>query len=758
VIVSATALAAPHVPVVSFATLLDSKDSNSSKTTPFKNVFDSLTLAGDLQHEDGAHEESATVPNSSVKKELDADHISGTDEAVVLQAPIVPQTPSPNPPKPSLILPQPAHGAVPEKDATPDETPALQLAPSREPSDAASSLAVKSELAASATSLPYPALASSSLQSKARVDVPTSAPAVPVRSAISTKATAAPATPSKPQATAARPSLESQSSGKPEAASQLAPSTSEPTALPHLIAKTSTAQSVSMPPEPLTTEPVQEEPIKDQAIKVQAEPPEIALQAVSLPVRVSALAAQPSTSVVTEKPVGTKVTASRSSSHAPAPAPLQVSAGEDRSSTKAELPTVVSSASEPMADAKPTQPPAPQNAQTASPGETPLPVQAATPAPPPQPDAPSTPPANADPQEPARAKAAEQPTSAADSTVPPAESKPEPTLAAAVMAASTSSPAPLPAAHEDMDRASEPPSTSSALQREASSTTPAPKVPLVPQAEDFAFAVRMLGVESSASHSSLTQPSTSVTTNETPVTQSKAAVAQPLSPDSQQPAAPPSQTSSDPRHETQSTAPETEKSDTATQNLSSSLGTQQTPGVTPHWNDAAVFQAPEIGSISATPEHTEAVHTDLLLAAQEAHLLPPEMPKASATSEILLHLTGDDQSSAAIRIADRAGSVNVSVHASDPVLRESLRSNLGELSTQLNDQGWKTDVTKSAAVAAQSGSQQDSHTGGQQDSQQQQPFGGDRQPQRDRRANGGQWQQELDQQISGGDAHPGGNG
>jgi hypothetical protein len=134
------------------------------------------------------------------------------------------------------------------------------------------------------------------------------------------------------------------------------------------------------------------------------------------------------------------------------------------------------------------------------------------------------------------------------------------------------------------------------------------------------------------------------------------------------------------------------------------------------------------------------------------------MPKASATSEILLHLTGDDQSSAAIRIADRAGSVNVSVHASDPVLRESLRSNLGELSTQLNDQGWKTDVTKSAAVAAQSGSQQDSHTGGQQDSQQQQPFGGDRQPQRDRRANGGQWQQELDQQISGGDAHPGGNG
>jgi hypothetical protein len=148
---------------------------------------------------------------------------------------------------------------------------------------------------------------------------------------------------------------------------------------------------------------------------------------------------------------------------------------------------------------------------------------------------------------------------------------------------------------------------------------------------------------------------------------------------------------------------------------------------------------------------------NLPLAPQEAHLAAPELPKTPASSEILLHLTGNDQTSAAIRVADRAGAVSVSVHASDPVLRESLRSNLGELSTQLNVQGWKADVTKSAAVAAQSGSQQDSHESGQRGSQQQQASGGDRQPQRDRRSTGGQWQQELDQQISGGNAHSGGN-
>jgi hypothetical protein len=185
-----------------------------------------------------------------------------------------------------------------------------------------------------------------------------------------------------------------------------------------------------------------------------------------------------------------------------------------------------------------------------------------------------------------------------------------------------------------------------------------------------------------------------------------------------------------------------------------------TPEVIPHPNETAVFQALQPASSAAAPQPTEAARPNLPLSVQEAHSIAPELPKTSASSEILLHLTGNDESSAAIRIADRAGSVNVSVHASDPVLRESLRSNLGELSTQLNAQGWKADVVKSAAavVTTHSESQQDSHANGQRGSQQQQSSGGERQPQRDRRANGGQWQQELDQQITGGDAYPGGNG
>jgi hypothetical protein len=170
-----------------------------------------------------------------------------------------------------------------------------------------------------------------------------------------------------------------------------------------------------------------------------------------------------------------------------------------------------------------------------------------------------------------------------------------------------------------------------------------------------------------------------------------------------------------------------------------------------------VAQAPpQIGSSAPASEPAEAARPNLPLAAQETHFAAPDLPRTSASSEILLHLTGNDESSASIRVAERAGSVNVSVHSSDPVLRESLRSNLGELSTQLNAQGWKADVVKTAAVATHSESQQDWPAGGQRGSQQQ-PSSGERQAQRDRRANGGLWQQELDQQTTGGDALPGGN-
>ena len=303
------------------------------------------------------------------------------------------------------------------------------------------------------------------------------------------------------------------------------------------------------------------------------------------------------------------------------------------------------------------------------------------------------------------------------------------------------------------------PSGPSAVPREAASSIPAPKSPLVPKAENFAFAVRMVGPESSSDQPSpaLTESETPVTPTAAPVTPSSAPVTPPQSSDSRQPAPDRTQTSSDPGPATQPAAPETTKAATSPQSQFELLATQQVSGVTPHWNDAAIWQAPQSGSVAGAPEPTEAAHPNLPLAAQEAHLSAPELPKTSASSEILLHLTSNDQTSAAIRVADRAGSVNVSVHASDPVLRETLRANLGDLSNQLSNQGWKADVVKSAAVATPPGSQQDSHAGEQRGSQQQSP-GGERQSQRDRRANGGQWQQELDQQISGGNAHSGGNG
>ena len=317
-----------------------------------------------------------------------------------------------------------------------------------------------------------------------------------------------------------------------------------------------------------------------------------------------------------------------------------------------------------------------------------------------------------------------------------------------------------------MDRAPETSSSSSAVQYEASSSIPAPKTPLLPQAENFAFALRMLGTQgspntsapsqSSPSQSSETQSETPVAKTAVPAAQSTGPVTPSQSSGAREATPDQTQTSSDSTHDVQSPASTSQKSQAGVQTPADLPGAQPTPRVSSHWNDATVLQAPETGSVAGAPEPTEGAHANLPLAAQEAHLIAPEMPKTSASSEILLHLTGTDQSSAAIRIADRGGAVNVSVHASDPVLRESLRSNLGDLSNQLSGQGWKAEVTKSATVATQSGSQQESPESGQR-GQQQQSFGGDRQPQRDRRSNGGQWQQELDQQISGSDALSGGN-
>ena len=609
-IVSPPAPAALDLPAISLAAALNSKDSTESKTNPFKDVFDSLTLFDD-QHESGSQEKHAAVPKSSTKKELPERQSSRTDKPTILQTPIVPQTPRPNLPKPSLMLPHVTgrSGEAPGAEATKAQ---LTVGPS-----------------------------------SAQISVE------PVR-----------------------------------------------TVLPKPVGQTKEA------------------------------PPEAALPAISFPIRTAAPAVRHFASSVTEQP------SSKDVSRPLAPAP-QISGSRDDVSAAQSSTNLANAGSVPSA-----------------------------PAPSPQAQAASAPPTKVTPVEPERAEPVRPTTSAPAS----AEAKPEPALPTVLEAASTWSPAPMPVALEVIDRASATPSPFLAPQQEAPGGAPAPKIPLRPQAENFAFAIRMLGVESSSNQSSvpqstgLTRSEASVTTSRTPVTQPSGVLTAPQSSDSRQTAPDQTPKSDDPLHDAQpsvsetASVSETEKPAGVGAQPAAQPVAQQASGLTPHWNDAAGWQAPEAGSISVTQEPTEAAHANPPLAAQEAHLLLPEPPKTSTSSEILLHLAETGPSSAAIRVGARAGLVNVSVHASDPVLRESLRSNLGELSTQLNSQGWKTDVTKSAAVEMQSGSQQESHTGEQRGSQQQHNFGGHRQPQRDRRATGGRWQHEFDQQISGDGAHSGGNG
>ena len=734
-ILSAPALASLHVPVASLAPASDSKDTDASQATPFKNVFDSLTLFEDSPQQGDAGQQNGGLPHSSTKKTQPESSGAGTEDA------IVPQAPARSAAKPALVLSLPAIGVASESAEAPDvkapeEATLLELGNSPEPSDASPSLITKSQ--------PAPIVQ--------QAQVPPSVSASPVLAAALSSGTAQVAAP----ATKAIPAQ------VVETATTSATSTTAKTV------STASPSPESVQAQSVQAQPVQTKPVQEAAIPVQTAQANPTLPARTLPVyqlHQPAATVRLSTSLPTPKsspiasslPVRTPGTA--------APAPQRVAAPEYRAPEAPAPANVETSQSYPV----PSNPPVSNAPQIVAPPPLlaiPIDDLASTPAPLPSvaiaalesatKSKPAQKPSAAD------AKAPQASTSAPESNVPvsivpPAESAPEPTLATAAVATAIASPAPLPTGHEATDRAPET-SGASAPQHEALAATTAPKAPFVPQAENFAFAVRMAAPENSSGNSSLTQQfQIPVTANGTPVTQTKSSVAPPEASAPQAASSPESQTSDASQREAQSSAPETQQSNTGARNPSELQGLQPTPAVTPHWNDSAVLQSPEIGSQMVTQEPAEAAQPSLPLAAQEAHLLSPELPRTSAGSEILLHLTGNDQTSAAIRVADRAGTVNVSVHASDPVLRESLRSNLGELSTQLNDQGWKADVMKSAAVAAHSEGQQDSHAGGQRGSQQQ-SSGGERQPQRDRRASAGQWQQELDQHITGGDAHPGGNG
>ena len=541
-------------------------------------------------------------------------------------------------------------------------------------------------------------------------------------------------TPSQAQATARTP-LVTQAGAKSNAVQKLAAAGNDLVDAPHSIVKPAPAESASRAPEPTPNERPKE---KGQKTTEQAA---IAAPETSFPIRVSGPVAKPAVHLTIANPGPAPIEA-RANVQAPAEQDNSHAAilAASSSPSVSKSPVSKSPGRTARPDSKPPQPASTANGQTASPEPTPLPAPVVTPAPTSPSDVLSTPSANVTPQDAAPEQKTARPSAVSDTV--------------AASSAPTLAPAPVSVSRDVMNQASDTTNSASRAQREAWPMTPAPKTPLLPQAENFAFAVRMLGLEGSPRHSPVTQSKAPVTTNET--SQPKSPVSRPQSSDSQ-PRQVQSQASSDSRNETQPAANETVRSDTRGHDLSHFAEPQQTPGVTAHWNDAAVFQAPMHGSIEVAPEPAQAARPDLPLAAQESHLLAPELPKTPASSEILLHLTGNDQSAAAIRVADRAGSVSVSVHASDPVLRESLRSNLGDLSNQLSAQGWRADVLKPAAVAAHSGGQQDSHAGGERSSSQQQSNGGDRQPQRERRANGGQWQQELEQEITGGSAHPGGN-
>jgi hypothetical protein len=178
--------------------------------------------------------------------------------------------------------------------------------------------------------------------------------------------------------------------------------------------------------------------------------------------------------------------------------------------------------------------------------------------------------------------------------------------------------------------------------------------------------------------------------------------------------------------------------------------------VSPVWNEAAAAPQLDVSPDTQLSEPHQPANLSTVAALHDAQPILPESPRPSAISEILLQLGGKDQA-AAIRVTDRAGAVNVSVHATDPDLRSSLRSNLGDLASQLTHQGWKTEVVKPGTTLTRGETSQDPHQDGQRSPGQQQPSSqGERQPQRDRRASSGQWLATFEEQASGNSGNPGG--
>jgi hypothetical protein len=180
-----------------------------------------------------------------------------------------------------------------------------------------------------------------------------------------------------------------------------------------------------------------------------------------------------------------------------------------------------------------------------------------------------------------------------------------------------------------------------------------------------------------------------------------------------------------------------------------------------------VRETSSVSVVDLRPAATPLQHSDSTaasparsLAIQDIQPTLPEMPKPPASTEIMLQLAGQDQSTASVRVVDRMGTINVTVHAADADLRSSLRSNLSDLASQLSGQGYKTEMVKPAVLAANADNQHDSRQSGRDASGQQQPqhqFTPDgRQNARDRRASSDRWRDQLEQETSGTPGAPGG--
>ncbi len=193
--------------------------------------------------------------------------------------------------------------------------------------------------------------------------------------------------------------------------------------------------------------------------------------------------------------------------------------------------------------------------------------------------------------------------------------------------------------------------------------------------------------------------------------------------------------------------------------LHQSIDSKAVPNPVLPAREAAAASVIDLRPATLPAQSSEFVHATPVrsLAIQDVQPIVPDIPRAPASTEILLHLAGQNQSAASVRLVERSGTVNVTVHAADADLRNSLRSNLSDLASQLSGQGFKTEVVRPTVLAANADNQQDTRQSGQDSPAQQHHSAQDgRQSPRERRANPERWLDEFVQEASRTPVTPGG--